>query len=134
MSQTYKCAILGASGYTGAELVRLIHSHPRLSIVALTADRKAGQAMGSVFPHLAHLDLPTLTKIDEVDYAGVDLAFCALPHATCQEVIASVPSHVKVVDLSADFRLRDPAMYARWYGHEHLAPELQKEAVYGLPE
>ncbi|MGB1214907.1 MAG: N-acetyl-gamma-glutamyl-phosphate reductase [Pikeienuella sp.] len=134
MSQIFKCAILGASGYTGAELVRLIHSHPRLEIAALTADRKAGQGMGEVFPHLAHLDLPTLTKIGEVDYDGVDLAFCALPHATCQEVIASIPAHVKVVDLSADFRLRDPAMYAKWYGHEHLAPELQKEAVYGLPE
>lgn len=134
MSQIYKVAILGASGYTGAELVRLIHTHPRLEIAALTADRKAGQAMGAVFPHLAHLDLPLLTKIDEVDYTGVDLAFCALPHATCQEVVANIPDHVKVVDLSADFRLRDPAMYEKWYGHAHLAPELQKEAVYGLPE
>ncbi|MGB0507686.1 MAG: N-acetyl-gamma-glutamyl-phosphate reductase [Pikeienuella sp.] len=134
MSQNYKVAILGASGYTGAELVRLIHTHPRLEIAALTADRKAGQAMGAVFPHLAHLDLPLLTKINEVDYTGVDLAFCALPHATCQEVIANIPDHVKVVDLSADFRLRDPAMYEKWYGSAHLAPELQKEAVYGLPE
>ncbi|WP_340108779.1 N-acetyl-gamma-glutamyl-phosphate reductase [Pikeienuella sp. HZG-20] len=134
MTQTFKTAILGASGYTGAELVRLIHTHPALEIVALTADRKAGQAMGAVFPHLAHLSLPMLTTIEEVDWSGVDLAFCALPHATAQQVVAGVPESVRVVDLSADFRLRDPELYAKWYGHAHLAPELQKQAVYGLPE
>lgn len=134
MSQIFRTAILGASGYTGAELVRLIHTHPALRIVALTADRKAGMTMGEVYPHLAHLDLPALTTVDELDWSGIDLAFCGLPHATAQEIVAKVPAHVKVVDLSADFRLRDPALYAKWYGHEHLAPELQKEAVYGLPE
>lgn len=134
MSQTFKTAILGASGYTGAELVRLIHTHPSLEIVAMTADRKAGQSMGAVFPHLAHLSLPVLTTIDEVNWDEIDLAFCALPHATAQEVVVQVPETVKVVDLSADFRLRDPALYEKWYGHAHLAPELQKEAVYGLPE
>ena len=88
MSESHDVAILGASGYTGAELVRLIATHPGLRIAALTADRKAGQSMGEVFPHLRHLDLPTLTTIDAVDFAGIDLAFCALPHATSQEVIA----------------------------------------------
>lgn len=134
MSQIFKTAILGASGYTGAELVRLIHTHPALEIAALTADRKAGQEMGAVFPHLAHLKLPMLTTIGDVDWSGIDLAFCGLPHATAQEVVADVPENVRIVDLSADFRLRDPALYAKWYGHEHLAPELQKTAVYGLPE
>ena len=134
MSERTDIAILGASGYTGAELVRLIVTHPRLRIAALTADRKAGQTMGEVFPHLAHLDLPPLTTIDEVDFDGIGLAFCALPHATTQEVIAGLPEHVRVVDLSADFRLRDVAMYEQWYGHPHLAPALQDTAVYGLPE
>ena len=129
-----KVAILGASGYTGAELVRLIATHPSLEITALAADRKAGQRMAEVFPHLRHLDLPVLCKIEEIDFAGIDLCFCALPHATSQEVIAALPRDLKVVDLSADFRLRDPAVYARWYGHEHLALEIQAEAVYGLTE
>ena len=130
----YNIAILGASGYTGAELVRLIATHPQMKIVALSADRKAGQSMGCVFPHLRHLELPVLQKIEELDFTGVDLVFCALPHATSQKVIAALPGHVKIVDLSADFRLRDPADYEKWYGGKHDALELQKEAVYGLTE
>ena len=130
----HKIAILGASGYTGAELVRLIASHPGLEIVALTADRKSGAAMAEVFPHLRHLVLPRLVTIAEVDFGDVDLAFCALPHATTQEVISELPRDLKIVDLSADFRLRDPAVYAHWYGHEHRALDLQAEAVYGLTE
>src|SRR5882724_3785571 len=136
--------ILGASGYTGAELVRLLLRHPKVEIVLLTADRKAGLAMGDVFPQFAPYDLPKLVSIESVDWAkaafdkaALDLVFCALPHATTQKVLkdllAKAPD-TKVVDLSADFRLEDPAAYAKWYGHEHHALELQKEAVYGLVE
>lgn len=134
MTKIYRAAILGASGYTGAELVRLIHTHPQLEVAAMTADRKAGLTMGEVFPHLAHLSLPPLISLDEMAWDGIDIAFCAMPHAAAQEVVLKVPERLKVVDVSADFRLRDVAEYARWYGHEHLAPELQKEAVYGVPE
>jgi len=90
--------------------------------------------MGDVFPHLRHLPLPTLQKIEEIDFSTVDLAFCALPHATSQAVIAALPGDLRVVDLSADFRLRDPAAYEKWYGKPHSALELQREAVYGLTE
>ncbi|TXI00302.1 MAG: N-acetyl-gamma-glutamyl-phosphate reductase [Pseudorhodobacter sp.] len=131
---THRIAILGASGYTGAELVRLIATHPAMKIVALSADRKAGMAMAEVFPFLRHLDLPTLVKIDEIDFSGVDLCFCALPHATSQAVISKLPRDLKIVDLSADFRLRDPAEYEKWYGNPHAAVDLQAEAVYGLTE
>ncbi|MGC9368390.1 MAG: N-acetyl-gamma-glutamyl-phosphate reductase [Paracoccaceae bacterium] len=131
---THKIAILGASGYTGAELVRLIATHPEIEIAALSADRKAGLEMGAVFPHLRHLDLPKLVKIEEIDFSGIDLVFCALPHATSQAVIKTLPETLKVVDLSADFRLRDPAEYEKWYGKPHDAVELQKTAVYGLTE
>ena len=131
---TYRIAILGASGYTGAELVRLIASHPQMKIVALSADRKAGMAMAEVFPFLRHLDLPRLTKIDEINFGGVDLCFCALPHGTTQTVISALPRNLKIVDLSADFRLRDANAYAKWYGQPHSAPDLQAEAVYGLTE
>ncbi|MEP3298779.1 MAG: N-acetyl-gamma-glutamyl-phosphate reductase [Pseudoruegeria sp.] len=131
---TQNIAILGASGYTGAELVRLIATHPSMEIVALSADRKAGQSMASVFPHLRHLDFPDLVKIDEIDFSNVDLCFCALPHATSQAVIKKLPKTLKIVDLSADFRLRDPEVYAKWYGGQHDALEQQAEAVYGLTE
>ena len=131
---TAKIAVLGASGYTGAELVRLIATHPGMRITALSADRKAGQTMTEVFPFLRHLDLPRLEKIDEIDFSAIDLAFCALPHGTTQAVIAALPRRLKIVDLSADFRLRDPAAYAKWYGQPHTQPELQAEAVYGLTE
>ncbi len=134
MDKVFDIAILGASGYTGAELVRLISTHPNLRIRAMAADRKAGQSMGTVFPHLRHLDLPVLNTIDAIDFSGIDLAFCALPHATSQEVIAALPRDLKIVDLSADFRLRDPAVYETWYGHPHQALDLQAEAVYGLTE
>lgn len=130
----HRIAILGASGYTGAELVRLAATHPTMQITALSAERKAGATMAEVFPHLRHLDLPRLVTVDEVDLSGVDLVFCALPHGTTQEIVARLPRELKVVDLSPDFRLRDPAAYAEWYGHPHRAPVLQESAVYGLPE
>lgn len=131
---THKIAILGASGYTGAELVRFIATHPTMEIVALSADRKAGQQMADVYPHLRHLDLPTLTTIEDIDFTGVDLAFAALPHGLSQALVRDLPDSVKVVDLGADFRLRDPAEYEKWYGAPHVATELQKQAVYGLTE
>ncbi|MBA3324471.1 MAG: N-acetyl-gamma-glutamyl-phosphate reductase [Rhodobacteraceae bacterium] len=134
MDGTHRIAILGASGYTGAELVRLIATHPAMEIAALAAERRAGSRMGEVFPHLRHLDLPVLGTIAEVEFGAIDLVFCALPHATSQEVIAALPRDLKIVDLSADFRLRDPEAYARWYGRAHVAPDLQAEAVYGLTE
>lgn len=129
-----RVAILGASGYTGAELVRMLAGHPEFRITALTGDRKAGQPLASVFPHLGMLKLPDLVAIADVDFGKVDAVFCCLPHGTTQEVIAGLPEHVSVVDLSADFRLTSLDAYAQWYGHPHKAPELQKTAVYGLTE
>ena len=155
-----RIGILGASGYTGAELVRLLSRHPGAEIAVMTADSHAGEAYGEVFPHLAGLGLPNLVSIDEVEWAGVelDVVFCGMPHGTTQEVIAGllhetghslvdevmhestadivagVPKAPRVIDLSADFRLTDLDAYATWYGHEHRAPHLQEEAVYGLTE
>jgi len=139
MATKAKIGVLGASGYTGSDLVRLLLRHPRAEIVLLTADRSAGKEMREVYPQFSPYPLPKLVSIDSIDWAaaGLDLAFCALPHATTQKVISDLLAkapNTKVVDLSADFRLHDTAAYAKWYGHEHHAPELQKEAVYGLVE
>src|SRR5579863_705434 len=134
-----KIGVLGASGYTGAELVRLLLRHPQVEIALLTADRRAGKTMADVFPQFSPYALPQLTSIEEADWRalGLDFAFCALPHGTTQKTIKDLMARAprtKIVDLSADFRLADPAAYAHWYGHEHAAVELQKEAVYGLTE
>jgi N-acetyl-gamma-glutamyl-phosphate reductase len=139
MAKKVKIGVLGASGYTGSECVRLLLRHPGVEIALLTADRRAGHEMREVFPQFSPFDLPKLVAIDDIDWTkpGLDLVFAALPHATTQKVIKDIfarSAHLRVVDLSADFRLADTAAYAHWYGHEHLAPELQKEAVYGLTE
>ncbi len=130
----HRIAILGASGYTGAELIRLVATHPGFDIVAATGERKAGMNIASVFPHLRHLSLPPICQIGEVDFSKVDLCFCALPHRTSQQIVMNLPKSVRVVDLSADFRLRDPSEYRKWYGVLHAAAELQKTAIYGLTE
>ncbi len=134
MSRTVKAGILGASGYTGADLVRLAACHPEVELSVLTANSHAGKTMADVFPHLGGLELPRLQKVEDTDWSGLDIVFCGLPHGTTQEIIASLPKSVRVVDMSADFRLRDVETYAQWYGHEHLAPALQQDAVYGLTE
>lgn len=127
-------AILGASGYTGAELLRLLLNHPKVAIKALTAERHAGKPYAQVFPQFAMMDLPDLVKIDALDWSDIDFVFCALPHGTTQPIIANLPPHVRVVDLSADFRLDTPEAYEAVYGLPHEQPELLKAAVYGLSE
>jgi N-acetyl-gamma-glutamyl-phosphate reductase len=139
MASKKRIGVLGASGYTGAELVRLLLTHPRVEIALLTADRRANQEMGEVFPQFSPYVLPRLAAIQNVDWvaAKLDLVFCALPHATTQQVVKIILGQVpaaKIVDLSADFRLSDVAAYAHWYGHEHHAPDIQGQAVYGLVE
>ncbi|URE45835.1 WD domain, G-beta repeat [Musa troglodytarum] len=129
-----RVGVLGASGYTGAEIVRLLANHPHFGITLMTADRKAGQSIGSVFPHLITQDLPNMVAVKDADFSNVDAVFCCLPHGTTQEIIKGLPKGLKIVDLSADFRLRDINEYEEWYGLPHKAPELQKEAVYGLTE
>jgi N-acetyl-gamma-glutamyl-phosphate reductase len=129
-----RIGILGASGYTGAELIRLLSRHPHVEIKALSADRKAGKPLKDVFPHLGFLNLPDLVESNEINYNEIDFLFCALPHGVTQEMIDFLPDHLKIVDLSADFRLRNTDMYKYWYEEKHKAPEMQKQFKYGLPE
>jgi hypothetical protein len=136
VSPRIRIGVLGASGYTGADLVRLALCHPAMEIAVLTANSHAGKPMADVFPHLGFVDLPDLTTIDDADWGAVDAVFCGLPHGTTQEITKKVLADhpkIKFIDMSADFRLDDPETYKAWYGHEHQAPELQAEAVYGRP-
>ena len=128
-------AIVGASGYTGAELVRLVVGHPRLELVAVCADRSAGSRIEHVFPHLAGRVSMELEPFDAERVARrAEVVLCALPHGQSARVAGELVERGRlVVDLSADFRLRDPAVHAEWYG-EHPRPDLLAGAVYGLPE
>jgi len=130
-----KVAVVGASGYTGLELLRILLRHPELEIAAVTSEQRAGQPVGEAFPALrGRLDL-AFEPADPSAIAGrVELAFTALPHAASAPSVRTLrEAGVAVVDLSADFRLHDLATYERWYG-AHAAPELVGSAVYGLPE
>lgn len=141
-SATVKVGILGASGYTGAELLRLLSQHPKTKVTVLTADRSAGKSIGDVFPQFSFgqfaQSLPALVRNDDIsDWSSIaDVVFCCLPHATTQQIIANLPldKGVRVIDLSADFRLRDIDLYKKWYGNDHKAVGLQNEAVYGITE
>lgn len=134
MGEAARIGILGASGYTGGELLRLLGDHPGIVVRALTAERQAGKPLGEAHPQLAYLDLPDLVRIEDLDLDGLDGLFACLPHGTTQRVVEALPRRLKVVDLSADFRLRDPGIYAQAYGQPHVAPLAQADAVYGLTE
>jgi N-acetyl-gamma-glutamyl-phosphate reductase len=134
MTDRLRIAILGASGYTGADLVRLALTHPRIEIAALAANAKAGQTMAQIWPHFAmYPALPALVKAETIDFSGIDAVFGCLPHAASAELLSTIKGP-RIIDISADFRLKDAAVYADWYGGAHPAPALLPDAVYGLTE
>jgi N-acetyl-gamma-glutamyl-phosphate reductase len=128
--------IIGASGFTGAELLRLAAQHPELDVAVATGDTQAGTRAADLYPSLAvaHPDL-VFTAYDPAAVAGLDLVFLGLPHGASQAIVPELVGKVgHVVDLAADFRLQDPSLYPRWYGEAHTAPELLPDFAYGLPE
>ncbi|NLV56598.1 MAG: N-acetyl-gamma-glutamyl-phosphate reductase [Acidimicrobiales bacterium] len=131
-----KIAVVGASGYTGGELLRLLAGHPEAEVVVATGDSQAGEPIAALYPSLvgAYGDRAfDRFAPDAVD--GVDLAFCALPHGASQTVVPDLLDRVgKIVDLAADFRLADADLYPEWYGEAHTRPDLLADAAYGLPE
>jgi len=129
MSKT-KIGIINVTGYAGVELARLLYQHPQVELTVVTGRSAAGKRLAEVFPHLANIDLTIEPELGEVD-----LAFCALPHKeSAQRVIPLIEHGIKVVDISADFRLKDATEYQSWYGFTHPAPQLLTQAVYGLTE
>ncbi|HZV21974.1 MAG TPA: N-acetyl-gamma-glutamyl-phosphate reductase [Hyphomicrobiales bacterium] len=132
--QRIKIGVIGASGYTGADLIRLAACHPGVEISVLAANTHAGKPLAEVFPHLGFIDAPALVKAEDADWSACEAVFCGLPHGTAQDIVAALPRQVRVIDMSADFRLKDAQVYAKWYGRGHAAPELLAEAVYGLTE
>ncbi len=132
--QKIKIGVIGASGYTGADLVRLAACHPFMELTLLAANTHAGKPLSEVFPHLGFVQAPPLVKAEDADWSTCDAVFCGLPHGTAQDIIATLPESVKIIDMSADFRLKDTGTYAKWYGRQHAAPHLVQQAAYGLTE
>ena len=132
----HSVGIVGASGFTGAELLRLCAEHPELDVVLATGDTQAGTAVADLYPSLsAAYGSLRFESYDPAAVDGLDLVFCGLPHGQSQALAPEILGRVKhVVDLAADFRLRDPALYPQWYGEPHAAPELIPDFAYGLPE
>jgi N-acetyl-gamma-glutamyl-phosphate reductase len=131
-----RVAILGASGFVGGELLRLCAMHPQLRPARAFGDTQAGSALAGAHPHLA-LAYPDLVveRFEAAALDGIDLVFAALPHGHSQAIAPEILRRdIAFVDLGADFRLRDPAAYQRWYGERHAAPELLPHFVYGIPE
>jgi len=125
-----RVGIINVTGYAGVELARLLYKHPKVKLASVTGRSAAGQTLAEVFPHLADINLTIAADLDEID-----LAFSAMPHKASAEVILPLVKHgTKVVDISADFRLKDAEKYPQWYEFAHPAPEFLKKAVYGLPE
>jgi N-acetyl-gamma-glutamyl-phosphate reductase len=135
MGARMKVGIVGASGYTGQELVRILAGHPKVEITVATSERFAGSAIGEIFPSLKGVIELHLSKLSTTQVVRVsDIIFTALPHGQSMEVVAAcIKGGKRVVDLSADFRLKDKDLYERWYG-THACPDLLSEAIYGLPE
>ncbi len=131
-----KVAVVGASGYVGGELLRLCLSHPRFEVAAAVADSQAGQPIASLSPNLKPgVGERRLEGLALAELAGLDVVFLALPHAVSAAIVPELIGRVgHIVDLSAAFRLKDPAAYPLWYGFDHPAPELLGRAVYGMPE
>ena len=126
-----KVGIINVTGYAGIELARILHRHPEADVVSVTGRSAAGEELGDALPHLARLGMTIEPEIT----ASVDLVFSALPQvASAEACIPYVRDGVKVIDISADFRLHDPAEYEEWYGVKHPAPDLLETSVYGLTE
>jgi len=129
MSKT-RVGIINVTGYVGIELARLLCQHPEVELTSVTGRSAAGQKLGQVFPHLSNIDLTIEAKLGDVD-----LAFSAMPHEeSAKEVIPLLGCGIKIVDMSADFRLKSAADYQTWYNFAHSAPQLLAQAVYGIPE
>lgn len=127
-------AVLGASGYTGAEMLRLLANHDGMSIKVATANSLAGRQLNDIFPHLSGIFDAPLTTLEDSDFRDIDLVFSCLPHGTSQDSVAQLPEGVRIVDLSADYRFRNAETYSAVYGRDHLNAQATKDAVYGLTE
>ncbi|PCI56011.1 MAG: N-acetyl-gamma-glutamyl-phosphate reductase [Alphaproteobacteria bacterium] len=129
-----RVSIIGITGYTGLELLRMLNAHPEVTLAHVTSRQHNNTPIGDVYPHLAHMDIKVSNPDLDVIAQDSDVVFLCLPHKTAQDTVAALHGKVKIIDLSADFRLDDVETYEKHYNVPHIYPELLKSSVYGLPE
>jgi len=129
-----RVSIIGITGYTGLELLRLLNAHPHVEMAHITSRQNEGEPIGALYPHLAHMDLKITNPDLDVIANDSDVVFLCLPHKTAQSTVAALYGKVKIIDLSADFRLKDASIYEKYYTTPHEHPDILKNAVYGIPE
>lgn len=126
--------IIGSSGYTGIELIRILLNHPNAVIKQVIANNNSGNYLSEIYPHLKNEKIPQLISLDDANWDNIDIIFLCLPHGTSQKIISKLPNSIKIIDLAADFRIKDTKEYFEWYREEHQAANLLSKATYGLPE
>ena len=134
MKDSINIAIAGATGYIGLELVKILSKHPKAKILYLCASKSIGRSIYSFDKRIKRKRLPFITNIKQVDWSKIDLLFTALPNGEAQKIAKKIPEKVKLIDLSADFRLESPKLYKKWYGIKHKCKKLLKQSIYSITE
>jgi len=134
MKDSLNIAIAGATGYVGLELIKILCKHPRARILYLCADKSAGKKIYNFDKKISKKNLPIISRINNIKWNKIDIIFTALPNGEAQKIAKKIPAHVKLIDLSADFRLRDYKNYKKWYGLNHGCKELIDNSIYSISE
>ena len=134
MKDSLKVAVAGATGYVGLELIKILSKHPRVKIIYLCANKSAGKHISSYDKKITKKNLPIITKIKNINWNKIKVIFTALPNGEAQKIAKVLPHHVKLIDLSADFRLKDYKLYKKWYGINHKCKNLIDKSVYAITE
>jgi len=134
MKDSLKIAVAGATGYVGLELVKILCKHPKAKIIYLCANKSAGKKIYNIDDSIIKKNLPNITKINTINWNKINLIFTALPNGESQKIARVIPKHVTLIDLSADFRLKDFKIYKKWYGINHKSKHLIKNSIYSITE
>ena len=134
MKDSLNIAIAGATGYVGLELVKILSKHPKAKILYLCANKSAGKSIYTFDKKITKKNLPIISKIKNIDWNKINIIFTALPNGQAQKIAKTIPMHIKLIDLSADFRLKDPKVYKKWYGINHKCKKLINYSIYAITE
>ena len=134
MKDSVNIAIAGATGYVGVELVNILSKHPKTKILYLCAKRSIGKKISSFDKRIKKKNLPRITRIENINWNTIDVIFTALPNGEAQKIALKIPANVRLIDLSADFRITNPLIYKKWYGFKHKSPKLIRKSIYALTE